>query len=185
LVSLTGDWILSAGLAYQIYVLTGSTAASATMVLAGPIPPVVLGSFAGVLADRWDRRRTMIAANLLLAAGLCPLLPVVDAGQAPIIYAVAAGQSAIATFFSSAEAGLVPALVAEADLITANALNGQVRDIARLVGAALGGLRPRPVRAARGGAGRPTRPGRGARADAGRKVHSSWSRRVRRCPGEM
>jgi MFS family permease len=57
-ISFTGDWILTAGLAYQVYVLTGSTLASAAMVLAGLLPQVVLGSFAGVLADRWDRRRS-------------------------------------------------------------------------------------------------------------------------------
>src|SRR5215470_1860753 len=89
-VSSTGDWILATGLAYQVYVLTGSTLASAAMILAMLLPQVTLGSFAGVLADRWDRRRTMIACNLLLAITLLPLLLVDDAGRVPIVYAVAA-----------------------------------------------------------------------------------------------
>jgi Na+/melibiose symporter-like transporter len=139
-VSFTGDWILNAGLAYQVYVLTGSTLAAAGMVLAGLLPQVALGSFTGVLADRWDRRRAMIACNLLLAVTLLPLLLIRHSGQVPIVYAVAAAQSGLATLFASAEAALVPSLVAESDLITANALNGQARDVARLVGAALGGL---------------------------------------------
>ncbi|MFI5894174.1 MFS transporter [Actinoplanes sp. NPDC051513] len=139
-VSFTGDWILTTGLAYQVYVLTGSTLASATMVLAALLPQVTLGSFAGVLADRWDHRRTMIACNLLLAITLLPLLLVDHPGQAPIVYAVAAVQSALAVGFASAEAALVPTLVAEENLVTANAMNGQARDIARLTGAALGGF---------------------------------------------
>ncbi|MFF5296728.1 MFS transporter [Paractinoplanes globisporus] len=139
-VSFTGDWILGAGLAYQVYVLTGSTLASAAMVLASLLPKVTLGSFAGVLADRWDRRRTMIVCNLLLAVTLLPLLLVDHPGRAPIVYAVAAVQSALAVCFASAEAALVPALVPEKDLITANAMNGQARDVARLTGAALGGV---------------------------------------------
>jgi predicted MFS family arabinose efflux permease len=110
------------------------------MVLATLAPQLLLGSFAGVLADRWDRRRAMIACNLLLAATLLPLLLVDHPGRAPIAYAVVAGHAALAALFAAAEAALVPSLVAEPDLITANALNGQVRDVARLVGAALGGL---------------------------------------------
>ncbi|GIF27001.1 Na+/melibiose symporter-like transporter [Actinoplanes tereljensis] len=139
-VSFTGDWILSAGLVYQVYALTGSALASAAMVLATLIPQVTLGSFAGVLADRWDRRRTMIGCNLLLAVTLLPLLLVTDPSQVPLVYAVAAVQSALAVGFASAEAALVPSLVDAHRLVTANALNGQARDVARLVGAALGGV---------------------------------------------
>jgi Na+/melibiose symporter-like transporter len=139
-VSFTGDWILSAGLVYQVYALTGSALASAGMVLATLIPQVTLGSFAGVLADRWDRRRMMIACNLLLAATLLPLLLVTDPGRISLVYPVAAAQSALAICFASAEAALVPSLVDEKRLVTANALNGQARDVARLVGAAAGGF---------------------------------------------
>jgi Na+/melibiose symporter-like transporter len=139
-ISFAGDWILNAGLAYQIYVLTGSTLASAAMVIATLLPQAALGSVAGVLADRWDRRRTMIACNLLLALTLLPLLLVTRPGHAPIVYAVAAAHSALAALFATAEAALVPSLVEKSDLITANALNGQARDVARLVGAALGGI---------------------------------------------
>ncbi|MET0424871.1 MAG: MFS transporter, partial [Actinoplanes sp.] len=139
-VSLTGDWILATGLAYQVYVLTGSTLASAGMVLAALLPKVLVGSLAGVYVDRWDRRRTMIVCNLLLAAGLLPLFAVQHAGQAAVVYAVLAVQNAIAAFFVSAEAALVPALVPESLLVTANGLNGQIRDVARLAGAAIGGV---------------------------------------------
>ncbi|HEX8929342.1 MAG TPA: MFS transporter, partial [Actinomycetota bacterium] len=119
---------------------TGSTPASAAMVLAGLLPQVAFGSFAGVLADRWDRRRTMIAANLLLAVTLLPLLLVDEPRKAPMVYAVAAAQSTIAVFFAAAEAALLPLLVAESGRVTVNALNGQVRDVGRLAGAALGGV---------------------------------------------
>jgi Na+/melibiose symporter-like transporter len=66
----TSDWILRVGLAYYMYVLTGSTRASAVMLLASFVPQIALSSLAGVFADRWDSKRTMIITNLLLAAGL-------------------------------------------------------------------------------------------------------------------
>lgn len=140
LVSSSGDWILRTGLAYQIYVLTGSTLASAAAVLASLIPQIALGSIAGVYADRWDRRRTMVVTNLLLATVLIPLLFVRDAGEVWLVYAVMAASSCLAPFFASAEQALLPSLVPGGDLITANSLNGQVRDVARLIGAALGGV---------------------------------------------
>jgi Na+/melibiose symporter-like transporter len=140
LVSLTGDWILRTGLAYQIYVLTGSVLASATAVLASLLPQVALGSVAGVYVDRWDRRWTMVVTNLLMAAALLPLLAVQAAGRAWLVYLVIAVQSCLAPFFTTAEAALVPSIVTEEQLVTVNSLNGQVRDIARLIGAALGGV---------------------------------------------
>jgi Na+/melibiose symporter-like transporter len=139
-VSSTGDWILRTGLAYQIYALTGSTVASATAVLAALLPPVALGSVAGVFVDRSDRRRTVIMTNLLLGVCLLPLIAVRGPDQAWIVYLVLAGQSCLALLFSTAEAALVPSLVPEQDLVTANSLNGQARDVARLTGAALGGV---------------------------------------------
>ncbi|GAA2376972.1 MFS transporter [Dactylosporangium salmoneum] len=140
LVSLTGDWILRAGLAYAVYQLTGSTLAAATTLLAGLLPQLACASIAGVFADRWDRRRVMIGSNLLLAAGLLPLLAVHEPGQVWIVYLVTAAQSALSQFFVAAEAAVVPHLVPPQDLVAANALNTQNRDIARLLGALAGGV---------------------------------------------
>ncbi|GGM29336.1 MFS transporter [Dactylosporangium sucinum] len=140
LVSLTGDWVMRVGLTYVVYELTGSTLASATALMASLVPQLVFGSLAGVYADRWDRRRTMVVTNLLLAAGLLPLLAVHDRHQVWIVYLVTAAQSALSQFFIAAEAAVIPQLVPAESLVAANALNGQARDVARLAGAALGGL---------------------------------------------
>ena len=78
---MSGDWILTIGLIYRVYVVTGSTVASALTMASSFAPQVLLGAVAGVFADRWDRKRTMIVADLLLAAGLLPLLLVHDAGR--------------------------------------------------------------------------------------------------------
>ncbi len=140
LVSLVGDWVLQIGLLFYVYEITGSTMASGTVLLASFLPQVLLGSVAGVFVDRWDRRRTMIAANVLLALGLLPLLAFDDSGRVWIAYLVVFYESCVEQFFTPAESSLVPHLVGADDLITANALNGQNRNIARLVGAAIGGL---------------------------------------------
>jgi predicted MFS family arabinose efflux permease len=140
LVSTTGDWVLGVGLAYAIYALTGSTLASAAALLSAFVPQVVVGSVAGVLVDRWDRRRTMVFTNLLLAVGLLPLLLVSGPGTIWLAYVVLAVEACLEVFFSPAEQAFLPRVVAEPDLVVANGLTGQVRNLARLVGSGLGGV---------------------------------------------
>jgi len=140
LVSLSGDWILTIGLLYRVYAMTGSTVAAALTVLCSTVPPVLLGSVAGMFADRWDRKRTMVVADLLMAAGLLPLLAVHGRGQVWLVYAVLLFEGVVAQFFSPAQQAMVPRLVPDDQLVAANALNGQVRDVSRLAGSALGGI---------------------------------------------
>ena len=140
LVSRAGDWILITGLLYHVYVLTGSTVASALTMLSSFLPQVLLGPIAGVFADRWDRKLTMILADLLLAAGLLPLLAVHGRSQVWIVFAVLTWEGTIEQFFSPAQLAMIPRLVPREQLTAANALNGQVSDVARLAGSALGGI---------------------------------------------
>jgi Na+/melibiose symporter-like transporter len=140
LVSMAGDWVLRIGLTYYVYVLTGSTLASALMLLTSFAPQIVLGSLAGVFVDRWDLRWTMVVTDVLLALGLLPLLAVHRAGQMWIVYLVSAGQGCIQQFFTPAEQSLLPRLVEDEHLVTANALGSQNNDVSRLVGSAIGGV---------------------------------------------
>ena len=140
LFSLAGDWILRIGLVYRVYVLTGSTVASALTMASSFLPQVLVGAVAGVFADRWDRRRTMIVADLLLAAGLMPLLLVHGAGQVWLVFMVLVWEGVVAQFFSPAEQAMLPTLVPDDALITANAAGGQVQNLSRLAGSALGGV---------------------------------------------
>jgi Na+/melibiose symporter-like transporter len=140
LVSMVGDWILRIGLMYRVFVLTNSTIVSAILMLSSFVPQLLLGSVAGVFVDRWDRRRTMVVSNLLLAVGLLPLLLVHDASRVWIVFVVVFVESTIAQFFVPAEQALLPRLVPDDRLVTANALNGQTRDLSRLIGSAIGGV---------------------------------------------
>ena len=134
LISMSGDWVLTIGLMYRVYVLTGSTVASALTMASSFAPQVLLGAVAGVFADRWDRKWTMIGANLLLAAGLLPLLLVRGPGQVWIVFAVMFWEGCVQQFFSPAQQAMVPRLVPEDQLLTANAVSGQVSNLSRLTG---------------------------------------------------
>src|ERR671910_2993404 len=139
LISLIGDWVLVVGLPIEVYARTGSTLATMGMVLASLIPAITLGSVAGVLVDRWDRRRLMIVVNVLLAVTLLPLL-VIDALGVWVAYVVLAAASCLAQLFEPAETALLPNLLEggdERDLVTANALNGLNNQLARIIGPAI------------------------------------------------
>ncbi|MFB4281638.1 MFS transporter [Nonomuraea sp. MTCD27] len=140
LVSQTGDWAIGTGLAFHVYQLTGSTLSTAIMLLVSRLPDVVLGPPAGMLADRWDRRRLLVTTDLLLAAGLLPLLAVREPAQVWIVYAVALWTGVLSTLLAPAQKALLPQLVAESQLVRANALHGQSGQAARLLGAMAGGV---------------------------------------------
>src|SRR6266545_4477860 len=140
LISLAGDWMLLIALPIYVYQLTGSALATSTIFIAKRLPNLLLGSVAGVFVDRWDRKRTMVVANLLLAFALLPLLVVRSAGQLWIVYIVALIESTIVQFFSPAENALLPRLVGEEHVVAANSLNALNDNLARLIGPALGGL---------------------------------------------
>nr|WP_269128930.1 MFS transporter [Nonomuraea sp. K271] len=140
LISQTGDWAISAGLAFHVYQLTGSTLSTAIMLVVSRLPDVLLGSVAGMLADRWDRRRLLVVTDLLLALGLLPLLAVRDPAQMWIVYAVALWTGVLSTVLVPAQKALLPQVVADSQLVRANALHGQSGQLARLLGALLGGV---------------------------------------------
>ena len=140
LVSVAGDWVLNAALPFFVYEETGSTVATAGMIVARLAPSVVLGSVAGVFVDRWNRKRVLVWANLLQAAIVALLMLVPGEGWLWVVFAVAAAQSVVSAFSSPAESALLPSLVGPEELIAANSLNTLNNRIARLAGVPLGGV---------------------------------------------
>lgn len=138
-VSALGNWMLFVALPVYVYQRTNSTLATGAMFMARFLPSLLLGSLAGVLVDRWDRRRTLILANLLLAGAIAPLLLLGAAGSLWVVYVAALGESTIALFLV-AESALLPTLVDERLLLSANSLNAVSLNVARLTGPALAGL---------------------------------------------
>jgi MFS family permease len=139
-ISMTGDWMLGIALPITVYQLTGSAAATGAVLITNKLSALVLGTVAGVFVDRWDRKRTMVVANLIRAPVLLPLVAVDSADRVWLVYIVAAVVSAVGQFFRPAENALLPRLVGEQHLVPANTLNALNDNTARLAGPALGGL---------------------------------------------
>jgi MFS family permease len=140
LISETGDWFLLVGLPVWVFKLTGSGLVTATVFLVGLLPSLVVGPLAGVLADRWDRRRTLVAVSLAEAVFLLPLLAVDGPDRLWIVYLVMAVEASLGQLNDPVRNALVPSLVPRDDLVAANALIGLNSNLARLVGSPLGGV---------------------------------------------
>jgi MFS family permease len=140
LISQTGDWLLQIGLPVYIYLVTGSALATSMTLVIAFLPNILLSSVAGVFVDRWDRRLTMLVCNLLLALGLLPMLLVHGKDTLWLLYIVLFFESCVSQFVLPAENALLPQLVEEQQLVSANALMSTSVYIARLGGAALGGI---------------------------------------------
>ncbi|MGH2459887.1 MAG: MFS transporter, partial [Chloroflexota bacterium] len=132
LVSSLGDWFLFIALPFYIYQLTGSTLATGGMFIAESLPSVLFGSLAGVFVDRWDRRKTMVISDLGRGVLLLVLLDGQVANRVGVIFVVVFVQSAIGQFFGPAKSALIPRLVSESDLVSANSLSSVSGEFTRL-----------------------------------------------------
>jgi MFS family permease len=142
LISLIGTWMQSMAQGWLVYRLSGSTIDLGLVAFAGQIPVFVLSAFAGVFADRVDRRRIMIVTQAIAFIQAVLLSAITLAGLVEVWHVIA-----LAAILGTATAIEIPArqalmvdLVAREDLPNAIALNSSLFNMGRLVGPAIGGL---------------------------------------------
>ncbi len=139
LVNDTGDWVLTIALPAYILIETGSGLTTALLFLAQIVPTALLGPFTGNLVDRWNLRRTVVVTNLAQAIAVLPLLAVTPQRTWPA-FVVAVTQAVLTRFNNPATASLLVRVVAPDELTAANAARATSENLARLVGAPLGGI---------------------------------------------
>jgi MFS family permease len=131
LVSFVGDSLSLVALMLHVAATSGQAVAVAALLLVGDVAPALLSPLAGAVGDRFDRRRVMVACELVQGAALLAmaLLPPLPALLALVAVRAVAGQ-----VFAAASRAAVPALVHDRDLETANAVVGFGANGAEAVG---------------------------------------------------
>jgi MFS family permease len=141
LVSALGSWLLILALPAQVFLVTGSLRDTGLILAAQYLPTLVLGPVAGVLGDRWDRRRLMVATSLFRAGSVAVMLLGTAPGRYWVLYAALVAESAGGVLYVPAAQARTPAIVGTGPLLSsANSLNAVADGAVRLIGGPLGGV---------------------------------------------
>lgn len=143
IVSNFGDSLTYLTLVLLINRITGGdTAAIAYLLIALALPQATIGLMAGVFVDRWDRKRVMIVSDLLRGFLMLAFLFIGTAENTNLIllYLLAFLHSAVGAFFTPARSAVIPMVVPEYGLLSANSLSQTSNVFFRLLGTAAAGF---------------------------------------------
>ena len=139
-VSFLGDWFAFVAVSEFAITATGREGAGAVAFAANVLPVFLVAPFAGVLADRIDRRLLFVAVNLAAIVPCLGLLAAFALGQPWLAVGCLAAIALVVAFVEPITAAAVPNLVDPADLSLAQAALGSVWGTMLFVGAGVGGL---------------------------------------------
>jgi predicted MFS family arabinose efflux permease len=140
-ISEIGDWLYNVALIVFVYERTGSGAWVAAAGIVRLVPYTLFGTIGGMIADRWSRKRVMIASDVIRAAVMVALAIVAATdGSALVAIGLTGLATTFAVAFSPCVSAAMPILVGEDDLAPANTLVTTVTNVSYAVGPALGGV---------------------------------------------
>jgi MFS family permease len=141
MISALGTWLLVLAIPAHVLLVTGSLRDTGLTLAAQYLPVLVLGPMAGVVTDRWDRRRLMIATSLFRAGAVAVMLLGTSPGRYWVLYAALIAESGGGVLYLPAWQARTPAMVGTGTLLSsANSLNALADGAVRLVGGPLGGI---------------------------------------------
>jgi MFS family permease len=139
-VSEIGDFFNNVAVLSLVVRTTGSGLALGGLMLARAIPAVLAAPIAGVALDRMDRRRIMIASDLVRAAVAAGFVLVVYRPSTELLYLLSALLMFASPFFASGRAAILPAITSPAELHTANSLTQTTQWATLTIGTMLAGF---------------------------------------------
>jgi MFS family permease len=141
--SLIGTWLTRVAMSWLVYRLTHSALVLGTVGFAGQMPTFLLAPIAGVLIDRWDRRRVLVVTQVLamLQSALLAFFSLTGTITVWHVLVLGAFQGLINAFDTPARQTFVVEMVdSRDDLPNAIALNSSMVNAARLIGPSIGGV---------------------------------------------
>lgn len=138
-ISLFGDRIHQVAMAFLVLEATGSAAAVGLVFVAATLPNLLFGPIAGTLVDRWDQRQVMVVSDLLRAAAVV-IIPVAATINLALVYPLVFVITTVSIFFRPARTAIIPRIVRERDLVTANSATWLGETMADIIGYPLAGI---------------------------------------------
>jgi MFS family permease len=142
-ISLIGTWTQQVAISWLVYRVTGSTLLLGVVAFANQIPTLFLGPFAGVVADRWDRKRLLLGTQVLsmIQAMILAVLVLTHTIQTWHIIALSIFIGVVNAFDIPIRQSFVIQMIDNKDdLGNAIALNSAMFNSARFIGPSVAGL---------------------------------------------
>ena len=139
MISLFGDRVHQIALAFLVGSVTNSIIAVAFVFVAATLPNLLLSPIAGAYVDRWNQRDVLIVSDLLRAAVVL-LMPIAAVTNVYLVYPLVFLVTSISIFFRPARIAVLPRIVADDDLLTANSAMWAGETFADVIGYPLAGL---------------------------------------------
>jgi MFS family permease len=142
MISLVGVWMDNIAEAWLVYRLTGSSLLLGTVAFASQIPVFLLAPIGGMVADRWNRQRIVIATQTLsmVLAGILAALTLTHTVTVWEVVVLAALMGAVNAFDIPARQAFLVDMVGREDLMNAIALNSSMFNGARVIGPSIAGI---------------------------------------------
>ena len=140
IISENGDWFYTLAIYSLLLELTGKASSVAMALVLQVLPHTVLGPLAGVVNDRFSRRKVMIVSDLLRMVIVACMLLVRTRASVWLIYPLLFLETVMVAFFEPARSAVIPSVVAEDDVIVANTLSSATWSFDLAMGSVLGGI---------------------------------------------
>ena len=141
MISFIGDYFNWLAIPIVVNRLTGSAGMVGLSFISNALPALLLGPIAGVFVDRLDRRKVMIASDVLRGLLVLLLLTIQDASQVWVFYVVGFLISCTSQFFFPSRGAVLPLVVPdEEDWLPANGLMQIIQTVGLLAGPAIAGF---------------------------------------------
>ncbi|MBA3235975.1 MAG: MFS transporter, partial [Chloroflexi bacterium] len=139
LISLFGDRLNQLAIVAVVAISTGSALATGLVFFAATLPNLVLSPIAGTFVDRWDHKDVMVVSDILRAT-LVLVLPVAAVTNIILVYPLIFLVTSISVFFRPARVAILPRIVPQEDLLSANSALWVGETMADVLGYPLAGL---------------------------------------------
>ncbi len=142
-ISLIGTWMQQIALSWLVYRLTDSVFLLGAVTFSSQVPSFILGPFAGLVADRFNRQKVLLATQFLsmLQASTLALLVLTDSIQIWHVLSLSALLGIINAYdIATRQAFVVQMVEKREDVSNAIALNSSLFNMARLVGPSIAGI---------------------------------------------
>lgn len=142
LISLIGTWMQTVALSWLVYRMTGSTLLLGTVGFASQIPVFLIAPIGGIVADRNNRQRVVIATqtSAMILAGVLAALTLSGRVHVWHIMVLSAGLGTVNAFDIPSRQAFLIDMVGREDLMNAIALNSSMFNGARIIGPAIAGI---------------------------------------------